>query len=247
MKKQLFYFTLLFSLLLVSCQNDPVLNTVTMSLENKLSEPNSEWVGDKSGAEIKGDHGSTWKNQFSGSDNFFVFDNYFTDGFWGGFMYTNKTDVTTGSSENNSAITGGGKNGKVYLTANSSDYSPAVISFKDGKAYMFTGFYVTNATYAYKSMQNGDGFAKKFAEGDWFKLEIFGNTEQGADTQPVEVYLSDFRNGKKEMLNTWKWVNLEPLGEVKSLHFRLSSSDNGQFGMNTPSYFCIDGVTAIKE
>ncbi|OPZ30483.1 MAG: hypothetical protein BWZ00_00933 [Bacteroidetes bacterium ADurb.BinA174] len=246
MKKHLFYFTLLFSLALASCENDPIAETVTLSLENKLTAANTEWTGDKSGTEIKGEYGSTWKNQFSGSDNFFVFDNYFGDYSWGGFMYTNKTDITTTGATNNSAITGSGKNGKVYLTVNTSSYTPAVISFKDGQAHKFTGMFVTNATYAYLSMKNGDGFAKKFASGDWFKLEIFGKTAQGTDTPSVEVYLADFRNGKTEILSTWKWVSLETLGNVKSLHFKLSSTDNGEWGMNTPSYFCMDGVTAIK-
>ncbi len=246
MKKNLFYLVLFFSLVLVSCEKDPIVETVTLSLENKLTTANTEWTGDKSGTEFQGKYGPVWKNQFSGSDNFFVFDNYFNDFSWGGFMYTNKTDVTTGEYTNNSAITGSGKNGKVYLTANTNEDTPAVISFKDGMPHSFTGLYVTNSTYAYLSMKNGDGFAKKFAKDDWFKLEIFGKNAQGTNTPSLEVYLADFRNGKSEILNTWKWINLESLGDVKSLHFKLSSTDMGEFGMNTPSYFCIDGVTAVK-
>jgi len=33
---------------------------------------------------------------------------------------------------------------------------------------------------------------------------------------------------------------LSSLGNLDSLSFTLSSSDNGAFGMNTPAYFCID-------
>ena len=242
MKKNLFYLVLFFSLVLVSCEKDPIVETVTLSLENKLTAANTEWTGDKSGTETNG----TYLNKFD--DGFFVFDNYFTPAWnsWGGFMYTNKTDVTTAGWGNNSAITGGGKNGKVYLTVNTSSDNPAVISFKDGQVHTFSGMFVTNATFTYLSMKNGDGFAKKFAAGDWFKLEIYGKNAQGTDTPSVEVYLADFRNGKSEMLNSWKWVNLESLGDVKSLHFKLSSTDNGEHGMNTPSYFCVDGVAAVK-
>lgn len=247
MKKNLFYFALLFSILLVSCEKDPITETITLSLENKLTAANTEWTGDQTGTKFTGAYGEdVWKNQFNGTDNFFVFDNYFSDFSWGGFMYTNKTDVSTAGWGNNSAITGSGKNGKVYLTVNTNENTPAVISFKDGQAYTVKELYVTNSTYAYLSMKDGDGFAKKFGKDDWFKLEIFGKNAQGASTPSVEVYLADFRNGKSELLNTWKLVNLEALGEVKSLHFKLSSTDNGDFGMNTPSYFCVDGVTAIK-
>jgi viroplasmin and RNaseH domain-containing protein len=105
--------------------------------------------------------------------------------------------------------------------------------------------YVTNSTYAYFSMKNGDQFAKKFGAGDWFKLAIKGKDAAGNDTQALEVYLADFRNGKSELLNQWKWVDLMGLGAVKSIHFELSSTDNGDWGMNTPSYFCLDDITAM--
>ncbi len=93
----------------------------------------------------------------------------------------------------------------------------------------------------------GTNLLKKFGEGDWFKLKIKGKDKAGGnDTQAVEFYLADFRNGKSELLNQWKWVDLMGLGEVKSVHFELSSTDNGDWGgMNTPSYFCIDDITAV--
>lgn len=247
MKKNLFFFTLLFSLLLASCEKDEVVVTKVADLESLLTKPETEWTGDKSGTEIEGEYGSTWKNQFSGADNLFVFDNYFTDFSWGGFMYTNKSDVTTASYTNNSAITGKAVTGKVYLTAYTTQGTPAVVSFKDGACYVVKGFYVTNSTYAYLSMKNGDDFAKKFGEGDWFKLHVQGRDASGNNTQSVEVYLADFRSGKNDILNTWQWVDLSGLGAVKSLHFDLSSTDNGDWGMNTPSYFCMDDIEAIIE
>ena len=107
--------------------------------------------------------------------------------------------------------------------------------------------YITNSTYAYLSMKNGDQFAKKFSDGDWFKLDIYGEDVSGNESQPVSVYLADFRNGKKEILNTWKWVELSDLGELKSLHFNLTSTDNGDWGMNTPSYFSIDDLSILMD
>lgn len=236
---------ILSSLLMVSCEKDEVTITKVVDLEYKLTEAETEWTGDRLGTEIVGDYGSTWKNQFSGADNLFLFDNYFSDYAWGGFMYTNKSDVTTAGYTNNSAITGKANTGKVYLTANTTTDNPAVVSFKEGADYRVKGMYITNSSYSYLSMKNGDQFAKKFEAGDWFKLEIRGKDINGNDTQTVEVYLSDFRNGRTEILNQWKWVELSGLGEVKSLHFDLSSTDNGEWGMNTPSYFCMDDITAV--
>ncbi|MFA5650528.1 MAG: DUF4465 domain-containing protein [Proteiniphilum sp.] len=248
MKKNLFFLTLLFSLLFISCEKEEVvIITKVADLESKLTQPESEWTGDKSGTEIEGEYGPTWKNQFSGADNLFVFDNYFTDFSWGGFMYTNKSDITTADYTNNSAITGKAVSGKVYLTASTSSGTPAMISFKDGASHVIKGLYVTNSTYAYLSMKNGDDFAKKFVANDWFKLAIRGTDASGNPTRAIEVYLADFRNGKTDILNTWQWVDLTGLGAVKSLHFELTSTDNGDWGMNTPSYFCMDDVEAIIE
>ena len=248
MKKKLFFLTLLFSLIFISCEKEETpLITKVIDLKSKLTQPESEWTGDKSGIEIEGEYGSIWKNQFSGADNLFLFDNYFTDYSWGGFIYTNRSDVTTADYTNNSAITGKARTGKVYLTANSSSATPAVISFKDGGSYRVKGLYVTNSTYAYLSMKNGDDFAKKFNEGDWFKLKINGTDATGNTTKSIELYLADFRNGKTDILNSWQWVELSGLGTVKSLLFELSSTDNGDWGMNTPSYFCLDDIEAIIE
>lgn len=245
MKRNLLYLMLILSLTFVSCEKEKeeILQTVTSNLDAKLPESESEWVGEKKGEKNQGGY---YVNTFT--DGFYTFSNYFHSewGSWGGFAYTNKSDATTPGFKNNSAITGKGKTGKVYLTANTNGFTPAVVSFKDGRAHKFEGMYVTNSTYAYLSMKDGDSFAKKFAAGDWFKLEIYGKNLQDKDTKAVEVYLADFRNGKTEIVNQWMWVELSALGEVKSLHFKLSSSDVGEYGMNTPSYFCADGVKAIK-
>lgn len=250
-KRNTFIITLLFSLSVVSCQKEDVIITKSVDLENLLVGPETEWSGNKSGIEIQGEYGSTWKNQFSGSDKIFIFDNYYSviDSYfsWGGFMVTNKSDINTASYTNNSAITGKAASGSVYLTANSNSMTPAVISFQGEKNYIVKGLKVTNSTYAYHSMKKGDGFAKKFEEGDWFKLTIRGYDATDNPTQSLEVYLADFRNGKTEILNNWKWIELSTLGKVKSLHFSLSSTDNGDYGMNTPSYFCMDDVEVIIE
>ncbi|VBB46062.1 conserved hypothetical protein [uncultured Paludibacter sp.] len=242
MKKNLFYFALFISFVFVSCEKEDI--TTTLNLESKLAQSETEWTGDTSGT-LNATTGEYF-NQFT--DGFFIFDNYYNPAWesWSGFAYTNKSDVTTTGYKNNSAITGKAATGKVYVTANINIYSPAKISFNYGNSFIIKGMYVTNSTYAYLSMKNGDSFAKKFTDGDWFKLEIIGTSETGQQTTPIEVYLADFRDGKTEMLNTWKWIDTQKLGKIKSISFSLSSSDNGQYGMNTPSYFCLDGIQAIE-
>jgi len=49
-------------------------------------------------------------------------------------------------------------------------------------------------------------------------------------------------NTNDYILDTWKWVNLKSLGRIAKLGFSLRSTDNGNWGMNTPGYFCIDNL-----
>ena len=113
-----------------------------------------------------------------------------------------------------------------------------------------SGFYVCNSTWAYKSMQTGDFVAKKFGgasgnDPDWFKLNVKRYYSGALQTDSVGVYLADYRytnNTQDYILKTWTWINLSSLGNVDSLAFYLSSSDNGAFGMNTPVFLCIDDL-----
>jgi hypothetical protein len=105
-------------------------------------------------------------------------------------------------------------------------------------------------------MRDGDQFAKKFGgdsgnEKDFFKLEIQGFRGTAA-TGSVDFFLADYRfdnNSQDYLVDQWTRVNLSSLGPVDSLQFALSSSDVGQFGMNTPAYFAMDRIefSAVPE
>lgn len=95
--------------------------------------------------------------------------------------------------------------------------------------------YVTNSAYGYYTMLNGDSFCKKFTESDWCKLHIHGVAE-GTETGSIDVNLAT----GTDILSSWKKIDLTPLGTVDMIYFQMSSSDSGQWGMNTPAYFCLD-------
>jgi hypothetical protein len=183
-----------------------------------------------------------------------IYEIAFGDTSWSYFSYSNMTDsVTSGLINQYSAKTaigyGGSANYVVASCFNPFTYENTVpLNLTGGGAGIsrtVSGFYVTNNTYAYNSMKNGDMFARKFHNGDWFKLTVFGYS--GAlVSDSVSIYLADFLYPDTTMnyiLKTWEWVNLLPLGNVDSLHFSLTSSDNSIYGMNTPAYFCMDNFT----
>jgi hypothetical protein len=176
---------------------------------------------------------------------------------WSGWSYSNTTDTTTpGYLNQYSAITGGGFAGNLSAGnfGTSSLYGPSVIDFNLDKSHALEGFFVTNSTYAALSMEQGDWVAKKFggadgADPDYFKLLVWGRLG-GVSTDTLDYYLADFRDDDPEkdyIITTWQWVDLSSLGKVDSLMFGLESSDMGDWGMNTPAYFCLDDLHVLPD
>jgi len=169
-------------------------------------------------------------------------------GSWEGFACSNVTNNTTpGWSNQYSAITGGGAGGSSnYGVGYVGFFGPSKVNFHPT---VLDGMFITNTTYAYLSMLNGDAFAKKFGgddgtDEDWFLLTVTGKLDS-ATVGTVEFYLADFRfadSADDYIISDWTWVDVSSLGTVDMLTFSLSSTDNGAFGMNTPSYFAVDNV-----
>ncbi len=109
---------------------------------------------------------------------------------------------------------------------------------------------ISNSTYAYNSMKFGDFVGKKFsaADKDSFVLIITGFSNE-VKKFSKRVYLADYRfadTNKNFMLDTWQVVKFNQNETADSLSFTLVSSDNGQFGMNTPAFFVMDNVTVSE-
>lgn len=166
--------------------------------------------------------------------------------FWnGGVVCSAKTDTVTGDYTNQYSCIAG--SGALFSHHFGVVYTPASFTCKD-KTYLYgiKSMMLTNTTYAYRDMQTGTpGVSKKFAAGDWFKLTITGFRTK-VQTGGVDVYLADFRNGKSTLLKSWQKLDLSALGIVDSVAFSFDSSDKGQWGVNTPTYVCIDNIEFSK-
>lgn len=177
------------------------------------------------------------------------------------FARSNMKDTVDGSYMNLfSAISGIGADG-------SSQYAIGTQNFEGGarirlannclnSGYKFSSFYVNNTTYAFKSMLYGDMFAKKFGgdtgdDPDFFILTIKGYLNGMMLNDSVNFYLADYRftnNSMDYIVNQWTKVDLmaSQVSIADSLEFFLRSSDNSQFGMNTPAFFAIDNLEVIS-
>lgn len=224
MKK--FYFSLICATVLVSAQaQTPAIAT----FEDLDLAAESYWDGsDESAMFVSG--GYTFIN------NYVDWGGYSS---WDGFAYANltATDYTTLADQYNCCVGHGANNSQTYGVAYYSAYmgtEPTVIA-SDASAFQATGCYVTNAAYAYTSMLNGDSYTKKFDDTDWFLLTATGYLAD-EPTGTAQFYLAS----DGQIVSDWQYFDLSSLGLVDEIHFTLSSSDTGDWGMNTPAYFCID-------
>lgn len=167
--------------------------------------------------------------------------------YWYWFGYANHTETkyeTMDDQWNN--IVGGGYDGSAtYGVAFAAEFNGPCYVTLLGEPAVVPGFYITNSSYAYTSITNGDGYAKKFEKGDWFKLTITGYDADNNETGSKEYYLADLRDeATAYIINDWRYVDLSGLGKVAKIGFALSSTDGGSWGMNTPAYFCFDNFGA---
>jgi hypothetical protein len=236
-----FTFTALFSAIaLFSTAQEVIVDFEALSLPGAESFYNG---ADAAGAFTT--QGATFSNTYTAEG-----------GYWNGFSYSNTTDVITVDYDNQySAYAGSGANG----SANYGVFYPAgIITFATPvEAYSMK---VTNTTFTGLTMLNGDAFSKQFGsvngpngepdgtEGaDYLRVWIYGLDQEFQKTDDsVVFYLADYRfpeNDSDYVLNTWKKVDLSPLGNIFGLGFKFESSDTGQFGINTPTYFAVDNLS----
>ncbi len=186
------------------------------------------------------------------------FQTYYSDAsgfdFWAGWAYSNVVDTETRGFENQFAAIAGPGPGDNGIYGIGYPYAAegifAGIDLPEGTHPV--SMTVTNTTYAYYSMLEGDAFAKQFTveDEDYFRLRIQGLDAEGEPTGTLPFYLADFRFDNEEdayLIDDWTEVDLTALGEdTRSLRFAFESSDEGEW-INTPTYFALGELTAVPE
>ncbi|MDE6269372.1 MAG: DUF4465 domain-containing protein [Muribaculaceae bacterium] len=135
-----------------------------------------------------------------------------------------------------------------YLVAFYSPYMaarPVDMTLDPTMKYEAVGVYVNLNSYAYYTIQDGDSYARAFTNGDKFTLTVHGVGPNEAEKE-VEVELASYANGNLTLNRGWRYVDLSALGEVNELYFTLETTDVGEWGANTPMYFCLDKLM-VKE
>jgi hypothetical protein len=228
-------------LTLFPCQRS-IAGVTTSTFENLNLPPNSYDQNAGPGGFFPID-GNSYNNVYDPSQNY-----------WSGWALSSTTDTTTPGYLNQfSAITGSGAGGSAtyavaftfgYPTADAFHPSDSIINLAAGVTPL--SLEVTNTTYAYLAMKEGDpyGFSHPFGPGDFFQLTITGYSGLGGTGQAIgEVgfYLANFLGSNRSIVDTWQTLDLSGLGGAESLVFGVRSTDNDpNYGMNTPAYFAMD-------
>lgn len=193
--------------------------------------------------------------------------NSYTSGFSSGILnctnvfYQDQTYFSTWwsgmacSNHNDKDSIGYGNQYSVYAPAGAAGSAKFAIVGSDSAFCSFTvpveikSLMYNNSTYVYwalKDGMDGSGVVRKFEAGDFFLVTVSGYDSTNVKTGEVIIPLADFRNSKSYICSDWTKISLESLGKVTSLVFHFSSSDTGDWGMNTPAYICIDNIEYQK-
>ncbi|MGC4014253.1 MAG: DUF4465 domain-containing protein [Luteolibacter sp.] len=174
---------------------------------------------------------------------------------WSGFAYSSTTDTATMDYSNQySSVTGAGSGSATYGVGYYSNGYEANPTISFGSLVTVSSIDVTNTALSALAMQNSLYGSKIFGgtEGtdpDYLLLTIEGYAG-GVSQGTVNFYLANFLaadNADDYIVSQWTSVNLSGLGAVDSLQFTMSSSDVGDFGINTPTYFAVDNLQFVPE
>lgn len=121
-------------------------------------------------------------------------------------------------------------------------YSSNIILFD--QEYYPEYVYICQNSNTMEAITNGGVFnARAFTENDTLALIISALNSGMEETKSITYYLAV--DGEKN--DGWIKVPLTALGQAAGLSFRMTTTDIGQFGENTPMYFALDGLTVNTE
>lgn len=176
------------------------------------------------------------------------------EGWW--YTYENQCSLYN-TAVADGARTGGGHSGSNFAVVTGSqmnEYSECgKITLARAAERIFDHLYVCNAAYTYGVIANGNRFngtGSLASQQGWFKLIVRGYKAGSSAAVAVdELFLADYSNGRSEVLTTWTRFELTNIRKqpVNRIEFDFAGSDMGEYGLNTPTYVCIDDLCISKK
>ncbi len=211
-----------------------------VDFEDLTIEPESHWNGS--------DNSGSFTSKFITFYN--TFDNTYAS--WSGFAYTNETDTQTNSYENYSSASGSGANNSdnyaiAYVASDwTGSYDPIPVIAKidtETAPNTILGLNVSLSAQTNLYIAAGDFKENKH----WLKLRISAHNTSDLSSKTKDIILADYRYSDPNngfSLTEWTYIDMAWAENMDSLNFILLSSDSGDYGLNVPSYFCLDNIGA---
>lgn len=224
--------------------------------EDLYLDPESHWAGED---DHSGDM-TIYADAYSGT---YSFPNSYTPAWasWTGMAYANETSTdflyANYYTEQFRCAAGHGVNlssnyGVAYLAVG--NYTGIVhASIKVTNQALgdsIPGLYINNTAWVKDAIVNGDHFSTApdyFVQGDSAAIWFYGMNTQGDTLYTHHILIADYRSAVEAehyVLDTWQWVDLSSFGTVNKVNLEMTSTKGSEWGINTPSYVCLDNIGA---
>jgi len=162
--------------------------------------------------------------------------------YWAGFAFSTVSNVVDGTYPNQYAAAQAHPN--AYAVGyDDGGYHPAPEILLDLPAAP-QSIRLNNTTYTAAILRDGNAYARAFTNGDFFVLTLTARDIDGAVLAVTNHALADFRDGESFIQTNWSELDLSWMPpEVVSIVGTLVTTDNGDWGANTPMYFAAADLT----
>lgn len=204
-----------------------------------------------------------WKGNFQTADTLFrsgsyLFSNHSEMMYGGSWAYGSEFGVSRQSSTSCSwtyngdeynCVSGSGVSGSAqFAVAYADNLYPCRVYMSDSVAgTSITGCYINNTAYVAEAAKGNDSYEGAFVAGDWFMLTATARKADGT-TKKDSLFLIDCRSSiasEHHYISEWTWFDFSDLGnDVKYIDFTVSGTHTNDYGLLTPTYFCMDDFGA---
>ena len=208
--------------------------TEIVDFENLTLDPNSAWIGT--------DGSEKFTSSYLTLYNTYEYYEDYDMSYWEGFAYTNGTDTETFDYDNLSAAVGHGHNNSSnYVTSYMGWYGKSGIKIDTEHSVNFDnrGAYFCLPTLLVKHIDQVDFETNHY----YYSVKVTAYAA-GEEVANREIVMADYRIGANYMMDKWTYVDLSWIANADSLYFEALGNEYNDYGLNTPTYFCMDDFGA---
>ena len=116
----------------------------------------------------------------------------------------------------------------------------SALTFYDEVPRVIDHMYINISTYLLKCVIGGNSLTEPLGEEDWVKIVASGWDADGNMTGSSVFVLCE--GSSKNIVTEWTKWDLSGLGEVVSVQFNVTGSNDNGYGFSQPAYFAYDNV-----